>query len=240
MPPPPPSLRRLLPLALLAGGLILGWGLGWERYLTLDALDSHRHQLIAWRDAQPVLAAVGYVTVYALIAAASFPGAAVLTLAGGFLFGPLWGTLWAVLGASLGATLLFLIARHALGDLLQARAGSAVRKLEDGFKANAFSYLLALRLVPLFPFWLVNLVPALVGVRLPVFVTATVLGIVPGGAVYAGLGHGLGAILAEGGRPDLGLIFRPDILLPLIGLAVLALLPVLWRRFKTKAHDPAP
>src|SRR5207237_1324319 len=147
-----------------------------------------------------------------------------------FLCGTWIGMLCAIIGATSGATAIFLAARAGLGGLAQ-RAGPLVAKLEAGFRADAFNYLLVLRLVPIFPFWLVNLVPALVGVRLRSYMLATFLGIIPGTFIYAGLGSGLGEIVKE---PDLGIIFHPGVLLPIVGLAVLALIPVAYRHWRGK------
>src|SRR4029077_2980000 len=165
-----------------------------------------------------ILAALAFIAVYATLVALSVPGAAILTLAGGFLFGTWIGGLCAIIGATLGATAIFLAARAGLGGLAQ-RAGRFVGKLEAGFRANAFSYLLVLRLVPIFPFWLINLVPALVGVRLPAFMLATFLGIIPGTFVYASLGNGLPSLVEE---PDPAIIFKPSLYVPIAGLALLA------------------
>jgi uncharacterized membrane protein YdjX (TVP38/TMEM64 family) len=158
------------------------------------------------------------------------PGAAILTIAGGFLFGTWVGGLCAVIGATLGATAIFLAARAGLAGLAH-RAGRFVEKLEAGFRADAFNYLLVLRLVPIFPFWLINLVPALVGVRLPTYMLATFLGIVPGTFVYASLGNGLGSLVEE---PDLAIIFKPRLFLPIVGLALLALVPVGYKHWRGK------
>jgi uncharacterized membrane protein YdjX (TVP38/TMEM64 family) len=158
------------------------------------------------------------------------PGAAILTIAGGFLFGTWVGGLCAVIGATLGATAIFLAARAGLAGLAH-RAGRFVGKLEAGFRADAFNYLLVLRLVPIFPFWLINLVPALVGVRLPTYMLATFLGIVPGTFVYASLGNGLGSLVEE---PDLAIIFKPSLFLPIVGLALLALVPVGYKHWRGK------
>jgi uncharacterized membrane protein YdjX (TVP38/TMEM64 family) len=165
-----------------------------------------------------------------VLIALSIPGGVVLTITGGFLFGTWLGGLCAVTGASLGAAGVFLAARAGLGGLTQ-RAGPLLGKLEAGFRADAFNYLLVLRLIPLFPFWLVNLVPALAGVGLPTYLLATFIGIVPGTFVYASLGNGLGAVVEQ---PDLGIVFQPSVLLPIVGLAVLALVPVWYKRRRRK------
>jgi uncharacterized membrane protein YdjX (TVP38/TMEM64 family) len=203
---------------------------GGYHYLTFTALAENRDWLCSLVQRWGVAAAVLYIGVYGMLVALSVPGAAVLTIAGGFLFGTWLGALGAIIGATLGATGIFLAARSGLGGLAQ-RAGPLVGKLEAGFRADAFNYLLVLRLVPIFPFWLVNLVPALVGVRLPTYVLATFLGIIPGTFVYASLGNGLGSVLEE---PDLAIVFRPSVLVPIVGLALLALIPVGYKRWRDK------
>ena len=186
----------------------------------------------------PVLAVAAYIACYTLLVAFSLPVATVATLAGGFLFGPWLGTLWTTLGATLGATVIFLAARAALGDRLAAflrhRAGPRLAALEHELRRNGFHYLLFLRLVPAFPFWLVNLVPALLGVPFRTYVTATFCGIIPGSLVYASVGNGLGAVFDAGATPDLGIIFKPAIILPLVGLAILAILPVAYKKITAR------
>lgn len=177
-----------------------------------------------------------FVLVYALCTVFSLPTGLLLSTLGGFLFGTLWGGFFNVVGATLGATMLFLAARTALGDVLRARAGPSLRKLEAGFRENELSYMLVLRLVPLFPFWLVNLAPAFLGVRTSSFILGTFVGIIPGALVFASVGTGLGAILASGGTPDGSALLQPHVLLPIGGLVILALIPVVLKRFR---HRPA-
>ncbi len=220
------SARRLILLGILvAAGVAFG-----SHYLTFATLAENRDWLGGLVARWGVFAALLYVAVYAFLVALSVPVGAVLTIAGGYLFGTWLGGLSAVVGATLGATGIFLAARAGLGGLAQ-RAGPFVGKLEAGFRADAFNYLLVLRLVPIFPFWLVNLVPALVGVTLRSYMLATFLGIIPGTFVYASLGSGLGEILQE---PDLGIVFHPSVLLPIVGLAVLALIPVAYKHWRGK------
>jgi uncharacterized membrane protein YdjX (TVP38/TMEM64 family) len=226
------QLTRYLPLAVLAAGCAAFFALGGYRYVSFEALGQHRDALTVWVKANPLLAPAAYVVIYALAIACSLPGGVVLTVTGGFLFGTLLGGSCALVGASLGAIATFLAARTALRDLLAARAGPALRRMEEGFRRDAFNYLLVLRLVPLFPFFLVNLVPALLGVPLRTYIGATVIGIIPGTFVFASVGNGVGAVLDAGGTPDLGIIFTPPILLPILGLAVLALIPVVYKRMK--------
>ncbi len=229
------ALKRFLPLAALAAAVVIFFALGLDDYVSFEALRENRQRLLDFVAAHPLLAPLAFVVVYAAVVALSVPGGAVMTIAGGFLFGLWLGAIYAVIGATLGATAVFLIAKTALGDALRARAGPWMRRMEAGFRENAFSYLLVLRLIPIFPFWLVNLVPAFLGVPLGTYVLATFLGIIPGGLVYASVGNGLGVVFDQGGTPDLGIIFRPAILGPILGLAVLALLPVFYRKYKDRA-----
>ena len=224
------SARRLIPLGLLVAAGITFVAVGGRHYLTFAALAENRDWLSSLVQRWGFVAAFFYIAVYALLVALSVPGSAVFTIAGGFLFGTWLGTLCAVLGATLGATGIFLATRAGLGGLAR-RAGPLVGKLEAGFRADAFNYLLVLRLVFIFPFWLVNLVPALAGVRLSTFILATFLGIIPGAFVYASLGNGLGNVVGE---PGLGVLLRPSVLGPVVGLVILALIPVGYKRWRTK------
>lgn len=229
-----PGALRWLPLVCLAAGFVAFFAFGLDDYLTLKTLKHNRDGLLDWVAARPLVAPLVYMLAYAAVVGLSLPGGAVLTVTGGFLFGTVFGAAYAVIGATIGAIIVFLAARTALGDTLRARAGGAVRRMEEGFRQDAFSYLLVLRLVPLFPFFVVNLVPAFLGVRLGTYSLATLLGIVPGALVYASVGNGLGAVFDAGEKPDLGILFTPPILLPIIGLCMLALVPVVYKRLKRK------
>ena len=222
------SVRRLVPLGLLVAAGIAFIAAGGHQYLTLTTLAENRDWLCSLVKRWGFAADLVYIASYGILVALSVPGGAVLTIAGGFLFGTWIGTLCAIIGATSGATAIFLAARAGLGGLAQ-RAGPLVAKLEAGFRADAFNYLLVLRLVPIFPFWLVNLVPALVGVRLRTYVMATLLGIIPGTFVFASLGNGLGDIVEE---PGLGILLRLNVFGPIIGLAVLALIPVAYKYWR--------
>jgi len=229
-----PRLVRLLPFAVLVLGLVVFLALDLQDYIAFEALQKHRSWLVAQVERHRVLTAVVFVLGYATIVAFSVPGAAVLTISAGFLFGTVLAAALVVVGATLGAVAVFLAARTAFGDCLRARAGSALTRMRDGFQKNAFNYLLVLRLIPLFPFWLVNLVPAFLGVPLRTYVLATFFGIIPGTVIFASLGNGLGAILDRGEEPDVFLVFEPELLFPLIALAVFALLPVIYKKFKER------
>jgi uncharacterized membrane protein YdjX (TVP38/TMEM64 family) len=203
---------------------------GGSRYLTFAQLAEHRALLEAFVARAGVAGMLGFIFGYAVLTALSVPGATLLTVTAGFLFGPWLGGLCALLGATCGAGAVFLAARAGLAGLVD-RAGPQLQRLTARFREDSFSYLLSLRLVPLFPFWLVNLAAGATGMRLPSYLTATFFGIIPGALVYASIGAGLGTLIESGQQPDLYAILRPGILLPLIGLALLVLLPVSYRHW---------
>ncbi|MBM3488605.1 MAG: TVP38/TMEM64 family protein [Alphaproteobacteria bacterium] len=228
------AIRRLVPIAILVAGLAAFFALGLDRYVSLSALRDHREALTGFVAANGAAAGLSYVGLYALAVALSIPGGTILTVTGGFLFGPYLGATYAVLGATLGATLLFLAAHYAFAETLRARFGSVIGRMQAGFAANAFSYMLVLRLVPLFPFWLVNLVPALLNVRLATYALGTLLGIIPGTFVFALVGDGLGAVLDAGGTLDASIILEWRFIGPILGLALLALVPVVYKQVKRR------
>ena len=225
-------MRRWLPVAVLLALIALTFALGLDRYLSFEALRANREQLLAFVESAGPAAPLLFIAVYAAAVALSLPGGAVLTLLGGFLFGTWWGGLCSVLGATLGAIAIFLIARTAAGDSFRSRLGPRLARMEAGFREDAFNYLLVLRLVPIFPFWIVNLAAALLGVPLRAYVVATFLGIVPATFVFASIGAGLGGVFDAGETPQISILTRPGVLLPLLGLAALALLPVAYRRLR--------
>jgi uncharacterized membrane protein YdjX (TVP38/TMEM64 family) len=217
--------------ALLAG-LVLGAGLaGWtaSRYLTFAELQENYQALAAWRDRHLVLAVIAYMAVYVAAVAFSVPGAVWITLAGGLLFGVLAGSVIVAVSATTGATLIFLAARTLFAGLLRRRAGGWIERMRRGFRQGEVSFLLIMRLVPAVPFFVANLVPAFLGARLRHFVWTTLVGIMPATLVFVSIGSGLGEQLARGEKPDLGVIFEPHLLAPLLGLAALAALPLLLR-----------
>ncbi len=218
----------IIPLVAVALGLAMSGAL---EHLSLDKLATRYAALRSAVANAPVQAAAAFVVAYAAVVAASFPVGAFFTVAGGLLFGLWWGTALSVVGASIGAIVIFLAVRTAFAPLVARRASRLLARIRPGLERDGVYYLLFLRLVPLFPFWLVNMAPALVGMRLTPYAFATLVGIVPVAFVYAGFGAAAGKVLASGGRPDLDLALSPAVLLPLAGLAVLALAPVLWRLF---------
>jgi len=229
---PAPLWQRLLPVALILVALAAAFGLGLDRYLTLAALKENRAALAAFVETNLAAALAIYIAAYAVAVAISLPGAAILTILGGLLFG-LWGTIPTVIAATLGATAVFIAARTAFGATLRSRASGWLARFEKGFAEDAFSYLLVLRLVPLFPFWLVNVVPALLGMRTVPYALATLIGIVPGTFVYTSIGHAAGAVFDRGEDLALsGVMTDPAVLIPIVGLALLALVPVAYKRLR--------
>ena len=231
-----PILPRLPLIAIVVVAALGAWFLRDD--LSFDTLRQNRESLLAFRDAHYLLCVVGFIATYAAIVAFSLPGATIATLTGGFLFGTfpaafavLPGAIYNVTGATIGAILLFLAARWGLGQTLAKKMDASdgvIKRIKDGIDddSNQWSMLFLIRLVPAVPFFVANLVPALVGVPLYRFVVTTFFGIMPGAVVYTSVGAGLGEVFARGETPDLGIIFQPAILLPILGLCLLAALPL--------------
>ena len=238
-----PPWRRILPLAVIALGAGIGiWQFG--DLLDFETLRENRETLVAWRDANYLAAALTYMAAYVAVVAFSLPGATVMTLAGGFLFGVIPATGLTVVAATIGATCIFLAARVGLGDALYAkltaRGGEGtLARMERGLRENEVSYLLLMRLVPAIPFFVANLAPAFLGVKLRNFVLTTLFGIIPGTAVFSWIGAGLGEVFERGETPDLGLIFDPMIMGPILGLAALAALPIVIRALRGRKAGAA-
>ena len=247
-------LKRFLPLIVLAAlaGLIISQG--WHKYLSLEEIARNHETLTEYINANLILSLLAYMALYIIVVALSLPGGAPLTLAGGLLFGWQIGGPTTVVAATIGATILFLIAKTALGETLAARAGPWLAKLRDGFKENALSYLLFLRLVPAFPFWLVNLAPAALGVPLKTYLLGTFFGIIPGTMAFSFVGAGLGSVITAQKQSysdclarqagdasldckftlDTGALITNELLLAFAAVGVVALIPVLIKKFSEK------
>lgn len=220
--------RRFWPVLLLVAVIVAAWSSGIAHHIGWTTLARNQSDMARWVDGHPFGAPALYTIAYAIVVALSFPEAAVVTVAGGLLFGTIMGGLLAVVGSTLGSLVLFLAVRHHLAN----HRNRLVDRIRTTLKEDGFSYLLAIRLIPAFPFWLVNLAAGLSGMRLLPYATATVIGIVPTTFVYASIGAGVGKVLAEGGAPDLTIVFSAPILGPLVGFAALSLLPVVWRHWR--------
>jgi uncharacterized membrane protein YdjX (TVP38/TMEM64 family) len=223
-----PDMRRFLPLLILAvfavAGFVLLHGIGW------GSLARNQGRLIEWVGEHPIDSALLFLAAYIATAALSLPQASLLSVAGGLLFGTVLGGILTVTGATIGASILLVVVRSAFAQTLERHRHRIPEQVQTRLARDGFSYLLALRLVPLFPFWIVNLAAAVAGIRLAVFAPATFLGIAPASFVLSSIGAGVGTILAEGRTPDLSILFSAKILLPMLGLALLSLLPALFRR----------
>lgn len=226
------DLKRYLPVAILAAGLGLAIYFDVHKFLSFEAIGENYGALKNYIASDYLLSLFLFSAVYILVVAFSIPGASVLSL----LFGALLGTVVAgcliVISATIGATLIFLAAKYALQDTLKERAGPWLSKMRAGFKENALSYLLFLRLVPAFPFFVVNIVPAFMGVSLRLYIGTTFIGIIPGTFVYASIGSGIGYVLEQGKTPDLSVLSSAQVLLPLAALGLLSLVPIIYKKMK--------
>ncbi|MEP6018804.1 MAG: TVP38/TMEM64 family protein [Paracoccaceae bacterium] len=222
------SLRRNLPLIGILVVAVIG-AFTLKEFISFETLRDNRERLLSFRDANFLLTALIFIGAYVALVAFSLPGAIIGTLTGGFLFGTIFGSMFTVTAATIGATAIFLAARYGYGETLAQKlenSKGAVKKIKDGIDENQWSMLFIIRLVPVVPFFVANLIPAMVQVPTRRFVISTFLGIIPGTVVYTSVGAGLGGLFEKGEVPDLSIIFEPHILLPLLGLAALSMLPV--------------
>jgi uncharacterized membrane protein YdjX (TVP38/TMEM64 family) len=227
---------RFVPIGVVVVGLAFAYAMGWHRYFSLMFLAESRDTLNAYVADNYLLSLAAFGAVYALAVAFSVPAASVLTIFGGFLFGWLAGGAVVAFAATLGATALFLAARSAFGDFLKERVGGKCAGFAEGFEENAFGYLLVLRLAPIFPFFLVNIAPALFKVPLRTYVAATFLGILPGCFAYAYLGEGIDSVLTaaqeSGQAPSLGDLVTPEITVAFAALALVAAIPTVVKKIR--------
>lgn len=238
LPKRPNWLKRLLPLAIVVAGLAAAYFAGVHKYLSLETLEAQRETLNAFVSENLLLAVLIYLLVYIAATAFMVPGALWITIAGGFLFGLFGGSLATVTGATIGATILFFVARTSIGQPLRQRAGPFLKKLEDGFREDAFSYMFFLRFMPVVPFPVANIAPALLGAKPRDFIISTFFGVIPGVVAYTWIGAGLGGVFDRGDELDLGGFFA-QIAPPLAALALVSLLPVIIKKFRKKDRKPS-
>jgi uncharacterized membrane protein YdjX (TVP38/TMEM64 family) len=248
--------KKCLPLLVLVLVAAIVVQQGWYKYLTLEHIAANRDILRAYVSDNFLFAILGYAAIYVCVVALSLPGGALLTITGGFLLGWLLAGVVTVIAATIGATIIFAVAKTSFGETLQAKAGRWLDKLSRGFREDALSYLLFLRLVPAFPFWLVNLAPALLGVKLSTFIFGTFIGIIPGTFAFSFLGAGLDSIIdaqqkafqtclkAQGSAPagdacnlslDPGSLLTKELIIAFVVLGFVALIPVVLKRVKRKS-----
>ncbi len=232
-------LWRLIPLLVIVALMVVAYIFDLTDYLSFEVLQKHRQAIVGWIDDRYIVAPLAFMGIYLVSTALSIPGGTYLTLVAGFLFGQPGSTIYVVLGATVGAVIIFLVAKTALGDVLRARAGPHLKKMERGFQKDQVSYMLFLRLAPLFPFWLINIAPAFFGVALWTYIWTTFIGIIPGSFVLAQAGTGLGAILDSDEGFTIEGILNTDMRIALIALALVALLPIAIRRIRNRKnkHD---
>jgi uncharacterized membrane protein YdjX (TVP38/TMEM64 family) len=230
-------IQRAWPLLLIAAAIAILFATGWNRYLSLDALRANEATLRAFVADNLWLALGLFVGAYFLIVCSYIPGASIMTLAGGFLFGTAVGAAATVTGATLGAVGAWWLIRTSLGEPLRQKAetsGGLLKRLIEGFHGNAFSYVLSLRLIPVAPFWLVNAAAGLGSAPLRPYTLATFLGIIPATVIYCSIGAGLGELFRRGEAPNLKIILEPQFLWPLVGLAALSFVPTIWKALRGK------
>ena len=229
-----PGAARHLPLIVILLVAAVGY-FTLRDHLTFETLRANREALLAFRDGHFLLLSLGFVATYIVIVAFSLPGAAVASVTGGFLFGLWTGTVFNVAAATVGAAAIFLAARWGLGQALSAKMDASDGKLSrirEGLRENEISVLFLLRLVPVVPFFVANLVPALVGVKFSNYLWTTLVGIIPGAMVYTSIGVGVGEVFDRGGTPDLSLRWEPQVIGPILGLAALAALPIIIKAIR--------
>lgn len=239
-------LKKWAPLAVVLGALGLAWSMGWLDYFSLSSIIMHREILSNFVTDNLALGLVSFLVIYAGLVAISFPGASFLTILAGFLFGGLVGGITTIFSATLGATIIFLIARSSFGEVLENKAGGFVKKLTNGFQENSFEYLLTIRLTPLFPFWVMNIVPAILNMRLIPYVVATFLGIIPGTLAYSYIGSSLDSVIEaqEKASPgcgaagtceiELSALITTDLIIAMLGLAFISILPLGIKKWKAR------
>lgn len=227
-------LKRSLLIFLVGVCFLVFFGLGLDHYLTFQGLKQNKEFLTEWRDKYYLISVLSFIITYSILVSISVPVGVWMTLVSGFMFGTLPGGLFSLAGATTGATLIFCFARYTLPEVLKLKCGTAIIQMEPRFKENQLNYMLVLRLVPLFPFWLVNLVPAFLNVSLKTYVMGTLIGMIPGALIYASVGSGLGKVFEREIEPDIKIIFSPNIIIPLIGLAFLVLVPVIYKKKKVQ------
>ena len=228
------NLKKWIPLCLIIMIIFLFYLFNLQKYFGFSHLQKELLFLKNMTSEHFFISLLIFGIIYIVVAATALPVAAFITILGGFLFGPLISLVLVDISATVGATILFLVVRTTFRDLFQEKATPWLKKMESGFQKNASSYLLFLRLVPLFPFWVVTIASSLLGMRLRPFFFVTLLGIIPVTLVYSLVGNGLGHLLEKGQSPNIYIIFSPEIFWPLLGLAFLSLLPILYKKRKNK------
>lgn len=232
-----PTIKRFAPIIFLITGLIFFFIFDGQEYLSLDQVAQQQHNLLVWTTDNFWLSSLIYISTYIIIVTFSIPGAMVMTLLGGYLFGLFPGSLWTMIAATIGSCLVFTAVQFAFSNTLETKASGSINKMRKGFENNAFNYLLTLRLIPIFPFFVINIAAGVLKIRLSTFFWATFIGMIPGTIIYTWVGTSLGYVLDKGDKLNMTIIFEPKFILPIIGLAVLSLVPTLYKKLKTSKYE---
>lgn len=225
--------KKIILVAALVAAASIFYVFDLGQYLTLESLKANRQALLEYYEANALTMALGYIGVYIVVVALSLPGATIMTLCGGAIFGAVKATLFINIGATVGATLAFLAARFILRDWVEEKFGGKLQKFNEGFSKNALNYILFLRLVPVFPFFLINLASGLTQIPLRTYVLGTMIGIIPGSFVFANAASNLAAIDSLSG------IASPGVLGAFALLGLFSLIPTLYKKYKEKAKSPS-
>ncbi|GMN89265.1 TVP38/TMEM64 family protein [Francisella sciaenopsi] len=223
---------KFFPIAVLIIGIISFFSFGGQQYLSLEALKNNYQTILDFANQHFLACVLVFSVAYIVVVALSIPGATIMTLLGGLLFGLVLGSIIVVLAATLGASVVFIAVRIALGDSLKNKAKGSIEKMRRGFEKDVFNYLLILRLIPIFPFFIINIAAGMFGVKFRDFFWATLLGIIPGSVVYVWVGTSFAYVIQQGADINLGIILEPQFILPLIALAVLSIVPVIIKKRK--------
>jgi len=202
-------------------------------YLNYATLKKYHIQLHYWAKHHTGLTTLSYIGIYILATILAFPFTIGLSLVGGYLFGPI-ATIYVVLSMTIGSTIFYLVIRSSMGRWLVKKGDRWLAKMENGFKMNAFNYLLVLRLIPIFPYWVINIIAGLLAIPPRTFILATLVGLIPGSLIYVMLGHSLNSLFKTNQAPNFNIIFTPPFLIPLLGLALLSLIPIFYKKWRKK------
>ncbi len=224
---------RFLPISIILILTIIAISFGGLKIFSFENLKKYHEVLKDLLNDNKILFPISFILIYIVSTALSIPGAIFLTILAGFLFGKYLATIYVAIGATIGASIVFLAASTAIQDFFIKKAGSRFNKISMGFQKNAKCYLLFLRLIPLFPFWLVNVVPALFKIKFSTFLWTTFLGILPGTFIFAQAGASL-LFIIEQDKFSLKSIFSFEVILALILLAIFMLLPIIFKKIKNK------
>ncbi|AIT09916.1 membrane protein [Candidatus Francisella endociliophora] len=228
---------KFMPIVILIIGVVAFFSLGGQEYLSLNALKENYQHILTFTNNYFAISILVFVIAYIAVVAFSIPGATVMTLLGGLLFGLLLGSFLVVISATIGASVVFFAVRTSLGEALQTKIKGSIARMRLGFERDAFNYLMVLRLIPIFPFFVINIAAGILGVKFRDFFWATFLGIIPGSVVYVWVGTSLSYLIQKGNDINMRIILEPEFILPIVALAILSIVPVFVKKSKKKVTN---